>query len=203
MRIPTSKREAVLYRDGIVPVGCDEVGRGCLAGPVVAAAVVLPEELPRGWRNVLRDSKALSRAQRVEADAWIRQHAVAFGIGEVDVATIDTVNILQASLMAMRRALAGVEAGHVLVDGNFTIPGVDMPQTTIVGGDARCASIAAASIIAKEYRDQLMERLHVDVPAYGFAQHKGYGTAQHYAAIAEYGLTPHHRKTFCRKIKNP
>lgn len=202
---PTFKRELALFAQGISFVaGCDEVGRGCLAGPVVAAAVVLPEKLPRDWKKLLRDSKTLSRLQRGEADAFIRQHAVAFAIGEVDVATIDRINILQASFEAMRQALAAI-AGleHVLVDGKFTIPGVTIAQTAIISGDAQSASIAAASIIAKEYRDRLMENLHQQLPAYGFHENKGYGTLFHRQAIAQYGLTEHHRKSFCKKITHP
>ncbi len=216
---PTFTRELVLLEAGMTAViGCDEVGRGCLAGPVVAAAVMMPRELRRGWKSLVRDSKMLSRSQRKEAAAFIRVHADGFAIGEVDVALIDRINIHHASLEAMRRAVQSIchprEGGDpltvldshfrgndktaaILVDGRFAIPGIDIPQASIIHGDARCLSIAAASIIAKEYRDELMERMDAAFPQYGFAQHKGYATAQHRAAILAYGLTEHHRRTFC------
>lgn len=201
MITPTYKRELALLASGAQAVaGCDEVGRGCLAGPVVAAAVVLPSTLPRGWKQLLRDSKTLSRAQRRAGDEWVRTHAVRIGVGEVDVATIDRINILQASFAAMRQALAGFDA-HVLVDGNFRIPEVTLSQTAIVHGDAQCASIAAASIIAKEYRDRLMEQLHEEFPQYGFDENKGYGTSFHRQALRVHGLTPHHRVTFCKFLQ--
>lgn len=201
MIFPTYHRERALFAQGVSAVaGCDEVGRGCLAGPVVAAAVVLPGKLPRGWKGLLRDSKTLSRLQRMKADTWIREHALRFGVGVVDVATIDRINILQASFQAMREALKGFADVHVLVDGKLRIPGVPWEQTAIVDGDASCASIAAASILAKEYRDQLMEDVDREFPQYGFTQHKGYGTPQHRAAILAHGMTEHHRKTFCHFV---
>lgn len=181
MIVPTYKRERVLLASGAQAVaGCDEVGRGCLAGPVVAAAVVLSSTLPRGWKQLLRDSKTLSRAQRRAGDEWVRTHAVRIGVGEVDVATIDRINILQASFAAMRQALAGFDA-HVLVDGNFRIPEVTLSQTAIVHGDAQCASIAAASIVAKEYRDRLMEQLHEEFPR-STVLTKIRGTERHFTA---------------------
>lgn len=212
-----------LERKGIV-FGVDEVGRGCLAGPVVAACVAFDWSKPEviaelNDRVVIRDSKLMSRAQRVEAAKAIREVAISFGIGEVDSATIDRINILQATFEAMRRAVrkgiegnegislgnGGIEVGseektHYFIDGNQRVPGVDWEQEAVVDGDAKVFSIAAASIIAKEYRDSLMEVLHETYPQYGFAQHKGYGTKQHYAAIAEHGIIAEHRKSFLKKV---
>ena len=209
---PTFRREKALFADGVTMViGCDEVGRGCLAGPVVAAAVVMPRELRRGWMSLVRDSKTLSQSQRERAAEFIREHAVAFAVGEVDAVTIDRMNIHHASLEAMRRAAVpllpkacpeergkGVGVVGVLVDGKFIIPGLDVPQQSIIHGDAVCLSIAAASIIAKVHRDEIMTKLETQFPAYGFAQHKGYATAQHRSAILVHGLTVHHRRTFCK-----
>jgi ribonuclease HII len=202
-----------LERKGIV-FGVDEVGRGCLAGPVVAACVAFDWSKPEviielNDRVVIRDSKLMSRAQRVEAAKAIREVAVSFGIGEVDSATIDEINILQATFEAMRKAVGdatdgdgcdGYERAHHFIDGNQRVPGVDWEQEAIVDGDAKVFSIAAASIIAKEYRDSLMEVLHETYPQYGFAQHKGYGTKQHYAAIVEHGIIAEHRKSFLKKL---
>lgn len=209
---PTFRLEKALFADGVtVVIGCDEVGRGCLAGPVVAAAVVMPRELRRGWKSLVRDSKVLSALQRERAAEFIREHAVTFAIGEVDAAIIDRVNIHHASLEAMYRSAVpllpkeGAGVVGVLVDGKFIIPklvgnsvsDIVIRQQAIVGGDAKSIAIAAASIIAKVHRDAIMTRLGVEFSAYGFAQHKGYATAQHRAAIAAHGLTEHHRKTFC------
>lgn len=202
MICPTYRHEKGLFAAGVTTViGCDEVGRGCLAGPVVAAAVVMPKRLCRGWRLQVRDSKTLSALQRERAAAFIRDSALEWSIGEVDATTIDRVNIHRASLLAMDRAtrpLVGKEGVvGLLVDGRFIIPEFPAAQKAIIDGDAKCLSIAAASIIAKVYRDALMLRLHEEYPAYGFDQHKGYGTPQHRAAIAHHGLTPLHRVTFC------
>lgn len=198
---PTFQREKKLFASGLsVVVGCDEVGRGCLAGPVVAAAVRVPPNLVKGWKDLVRDSKALSAHAREEAAAFIREHAEGFAVGEVDVAAIDVMNIHHASLEAMKRAVRGLRVDGdvaILVDGRFVIPGVDATQTAIVHGDAVCVSIAAASIIAKVHRDALMTRMDALFPEYGFARHKGYATREHRDAIAAHGLTEHHRKTFC------
>lgn len=212
--------EHALEREkGGLVFGIDEVGRGCLAGPVVAACVAFDWSKPEviaelNDRVVIRDSKLMSRVQRVEAAKLIREVAVSFGIGEVDAVTIDEINILQATFEAMRRAVGGswevMKLGgnevrgegkiHYFIDGNQKIPGVDWEQEAIVDGDAKVFSIAAASIIAKEYRDSLMEVLHETHPQYGFAQHKGYGTKQHYAALAEHGIISEHRRSFLKKI---
>ncbi len=202
--------------NGIV-FGVDEVGRGCLAGPVVAACVAFDWSKPEivralNERVVIRDSKMMSRKQRSEAAQAIREVAMSFGVGEVDAVTIDKINILQATFEAMRRAVATSVTTDVagrrddptgrlyLIDGNKTVPNVDWEQEAIIDGDAKVFSIAAASIVAKEYRDQLMETLHETYPQYGFAQHKGYGTKQHYAAIAEHGIISEHRRTFLKKV---
>ncbi len=174
--------------------GVDEVGRGSLAGPVVAAAVVLDPDRPvRG----LRDSKMLSAAQRERAAARIAERAVAIGIGAADALEIDTVNILRATHLAMRRAVEAmrVQADCLLVDA-LTIPGMDLPQTGIVHGDRLSASIAAASIVAKVHRDALMRKLHRDYPRYGFVDNMGYGTPAHLDALRRFGASPLHRTSF-------
>ena len=174
--------------------GVDEVGVGPLAGPVVAAAVVLPEciDLPG-----LDDSKRLSSAVRERLAAEIRRQAVAVAIGEVSRTEIDRLNILRASLEAMRRAVLdlSVVPDHVLVDAR-TIPGLQMRQTGLVGGDAIDGSIAAASIVAKVHRDAIMRRLHRRYPDYGFGHHMGYPTREHLAALRRFGATPAHRRSF-------
>ena len=174
--------------------GVDEVGVGPLAGPVVAAAVVLPE---RPELRGLNDSKKLTRAQRERLDAAIRQQAVAIGIGVVGPAEIDRLNIYRAALEAMRRAVLGLPAApdHLLVDAR-TVPGIETRQTPIVGGDGCDASIAAASIVAKVYRDAIMRRLDDAYPGYGFSSHKGYGTRAHLQALRRGGATPAHRRSF-------
>jgi len=180
--------------------GIDEAGRGALCGPVVAACVVFPTSLafPEG----LADSKQLSAAQRERLYPLILDRAAAVGRGVVDAQVIDEINILQATLLAMRQALSqAIEQLKtppelVLVDGNQSIPDVVLPQRCLVKGDARSAHIAAASIIAKVERDGIMLGLHQDYPGYGFDRHKGYGTPQHMNAIAALGPSPVHRRTF-------
>ncbi len=174
--------------------GVDEVGVGPLAGPVVAAAVILPESVDLPGLN---DSKKVSRLARCRLDAAIRSQAVAIGIGEVPPSEIDRINILQATLEAMRRAVAalGDLPDHLLVDAR-TIPSIAVGQTALIGGDGRDGSIAAASIVAKVHRDSLMRRFHADHPGYGFDRHMGYGTAQHLAALRRLGASPIHRRSF-------
>jgi len=177
--------------------GVDEAGRGPLAGPVVAAAVIMPEHpLIAG----IDDSKKLSPDVRSRLYDEILQNAVSVGVGIVGHETIDQVNILNATFLAMNRAVAGlaVRPDHILVDGNRyrEIEGVRIPFTTVVGGDARCYSVAAASIVAKVRRDAIMAEMDCLYPEYGFARHKGYPTAAHRAAIARLGLTPIHRRSF-------
>ena len=193
---PTLRRERALWQEGrIVVAGVDEVGRGPMAGPVVAAAVVFPvgaRPIPR-----LNDSKVLSAEQRAALDPVIRRVAVAIGIGAASVHEIDRLNIRRASILAMRRALArlGVVPDHILVDG-LPVPELDRAHEAIVDGDARCQSIAAASVIAKIVRDRLMERLGLRHPRYGWEENKGYCTADHLYALAAFGPTPHHRRSF-------
>ena len=174
--------------------GVDEAGRGPLAGPVVAAAVVLPEQCAV---EGIRDSKKLTAKRRGELCQQIREHAVAFGVGVVDAGEIDRINILQASLRAMAIAVEKLRPppDYLLVDGIYPVF-LDLPQLAVPKGDARCLSIAAASIVAKVHRDQLMEQYHRDYPAFGFDRHKGYPTRAHRAAIAAHGCCPIHRRTF-------
>ena len=183
--------------------GVDEVGRGPLAGPVVAAAVVFPRGVPLPRVN---DSKQLSEAAREELrDAILAVPGVQVGIGEADVETIDLMNILNATHLAMRRAVGLLrEADFILVDGR-PVKGLPLPSRAMVKGDSKSASIAAASIVAKVYRDHLMVGLDALYPQYGFASHKGYGTAEHLEALRQFGVTPIHRKSFrpVREIITP
>ncbi len=189
------RSERALWASGISRVaGVDEVGVGPLAGPVVAAAVVVPPEMRlRG----VDDSKTLTRARREELAARIREQAVAISLGIVEVDEIDRLNIYHATLEAMRRAVVGldVEPEHVVVDAR-TIPGIAMPQTALIKGDARSYSVAAASIVAKVARDRMMAELHAVHPQYGFADHAGYATAAHLAALERHGPCPAHRRSF-------
>ncbi len=183
--------------------GVDEAGRGPLAGPVAAAAVILPA----GVRIYeLNDSKRLSAAKRKALALQIKKISVAWAVGMSTVEEIDKLNIYHASVLAMRRALAdlGVVPGHVLVDG-FGIPELHLPQTGITGGDGKSASIAAASILAKVARDELMESAHIMYPRYGFDRHKGYATPGHVQALRRYGPCPLHRRGFApvRELLGP
>jgi len=184
-----------LAREGArLVAGVDEVGMGPLAGPVVAAAVVLPERVALPG---LDDSKRVAPAERERLAAGIRAQALALGVAEVWPEEIDRRNIYRAGLEAMRRAVLalGVAPDHVLVDAR-SIPGIDAPQTPLVGGDARDGSIAAASIVAKVHRDAIMVRLDGEFPGYGFALHKGYATASHLAALRDLGPCAMHRRSF-------
>jgi ribonuclease HII len=174
--------------------GVDEAGRGPLAGPVVAAAVILDPARPIAG---LRDSKALSPQRRAALAAVIRERSLAWAVGVSDVAEIDVINILQATLRAMRRAVTAlaVTPGEVLVDGNV-LPRLDCPARAIVKGDRDVVAISAASIIAKTTRDAMLDDLDGLYPGYGFAQHKGYPTAAHLAALARLGPCPVHRRSF-------
>ncbi len=189
--------EHVLWERGVPYVaGVDEVGRGPLAGPVVAAAVILPQGC---WVPGVEDSKRLSAAQRVELVARIAGSCVAFGIGAASAREIDRLNIRRATALAMRRAIGRlpVPAGHLLVDG-LPVPELGGPDahTAVVGGDACVHCIAAASILAKVTRDRLMERLARRHPGYGWERNKGYGTREHLDGLARLGPTPHHRMSF-------
>jgi ribonuclease HII len=174
--------------------GVDEAGRGPLAGPVMAAAVMLDPARPIPG---LRDSKKLSASKREQLAAAIRLHAAAWCVAEASVAEIDQLNILQATMLAMQRAVAGLARApdDVWVDGN-RCPNWAWRSQAVVKGDDKVAAIAAASILAKTARDHLMQQLHTDFPAYGFAQHMGYGTAVHLAALKSHGACPHHRRSF-------
>lgn len=180
---------------GRMEAGCDEAGRGCLAGPVYAAAVILPDDFSHPWLN---DSKQLTEARRDKMRAIIEREAVAWAVATVSAEEIDRINILQASILAMHRALdaLSVRPGAVIVDGNRFKPYGDLPWTTFVKGDGRFANIAAASILAKTHRDEEMRRLHEQYPMYAWNINKGYPTKAHRAAIAEYGPSPLHRMTF-------
>lgn len=179
-------------------VGVDEVGRGCLAGPVVASAVCLQSNL---YQSEMTDSKLLSEKRREELAPLLCQ-AHWFGLGSASVEEIDELNILQASLLAMKRAVENLEekmgqkSGHILVDGNMKIPDLSRKQTTIIKGDLRVLPISAASIIAKAHRDGLMRTYAQEYPQYGFEKHKGYGSESHRKAIENWGPTDIHRASF-------
>lgn len=179
--------------------GIDEAGRGPLAGPVCAAAVILPPDCDIPGLN---DSKKLSEKKREALFPVIQEKALAFGIGWATAEEIDRVNILQATFLAMARAVEALPtpADYALVDGN-RMPPLPIPGETIVKGDATSASIAAASILAKVSRDRLLRRLDEEHPEYGFAKHKGYGTKAHYEAIRKYGLLPEHRRGFLKNLE--
>ena len=175
--------------------GIDEVGRGCLAGPVVAGAVILPPDwLPEG----LRDSKLLKAAERERLDVEIRAHAVAWGLAAVEPAVIDRINILQATLLATQLAAArlAIRPDVLLLDGSLGLPDLHIPQRVLVDADRLCASVAAASVIAKVARDRLMVEYDARYPGYGLASNKGYAAPEHRAGLATNGLTPIHRRTF-------
>jgi ribonuclease HII len=188
--------QALRYHGYRVIAGVDEVGRGALFGPVVAAAVILPEKTGVLARMGLKDSKQLDRAQREKLDAKIRGLALAISVAEVDAETIDRVNIYQASRLAMRLAVEGLSASpdHLLIDAML----IDHPcaQTRLYFGDALCLSIAAASVVAKVYRDALLRELDARYPGYGLSAHKGYATPEHRKALAEHGPCALHRRTF-------
>lgn len=181
--------------EGLIECGCDEAGRGCLAGPVVAAAVILPEDFAH---PLLNDSKQLTERQRELLRPIIEQEALAWGVGSVSPEEIDQINILQASFLAMHRAIDDLilRPQLLLIDGNRFTPYPDIPHECIVGGDGKYMSIAAASVLAKTHRDALMLSLATEYPGYGLEGHKGYPTPAHKAAIHKLGLTPIHRKTF-------
>lgn len=179
---------------GCIFAGIDEAGRGPLAGPVVAAAVIMPQNCPLLYVN---DSKKLSAAKREELFEQIMDAAVCVGVGMASPGRIDEINILQATYEAMREAVSQLEPHPgMLVNDAVIIPGITVPQKAVVKGDAKCYSIAAASIIAKVTRDRIMEQYDSLYPEYGFAGHKGYGSAAHIAALKEYGPCPIHRRSF-------
>lgn len=180
---------------GLVEAGCDEAGRGCLCGPVACAAVILP---PDFVCEELNDSKQLSEKKRSQLRPVIEENALAWAVVMVSPEEIDTINILNASILGMHRALAQLKLRpqHILIDGNRFKPFEDIPYTTVVKGDGKYMSIAAASILAKTHRDELMMKLATEYPGYGFENHKGYPTKAHREAIARLGTLTIHRKTF-------
>ena len=201
---PTLDWESRLWQQGLTRIaGVDEVGRGSLAGRVVAAAVVLPQSLDPRLLEGLRDSKQLSRLQRERLLPIIRTLAVAIGLGSATVREIDQLNIRQATILAMRRALAQLPAvDHILLDG---LPLAELPgsQTALVKGDQISLSIAAASVVAKVQRDRWMAHLHHFYPQYGWDRNVGYGTPVHRQAIQHQGSSRHHRQTFLTRILSP
>ena len=183
------------FQTGVPEAGCDEAGRGCLAGPVFAAAVILPEAFTS---EVLNDSKQLSEQQRYSLREVIEKEAISWAVGICDQQEIDEINILNASILAMHKALRQLKVRplNIIVDGNIFKPFENILHNCFVKGDGRFFSIAAASVLAKTYRDDYMKKLHSDFPEYGWNQNKGYPTAKHRAAIIQYGITEHHRKSF-------
>ncbi len=183
------------YKKGQVEAGCDEAGRGCLAGPVVAAAVILPKNFKN---EILTDSKLLSERKRDALEPIIKAEAIAYGIGVVDHLEIDKINILNASFEAMHRAVRQLKQvpDFLLIDGNRFNPYPAIDHACIVKGDSKYLAIAAASILAKTHRDALMDELHQQFPHYGWNQNKGYPTKSHRAMILEHGPSPFHRMTF-------
>lgn len=193
MRVYEKKYE----QEGLI-CGVDEAGRGPLAGPVVAGAVILPADCEILYLN---DSKQLSAKKREELYGEIRRKAVAVGVGIVGPERIDEINILQATYEAMRAAIASLGAvPQILLNDAVTIPGITIPQVPIIGGDAKSLSIAAASVIAKVTRDRIMCEYDKEMPQYGFAAHKGYGSAAHIEAVRKYGPSPIHRRSFLKNI---
>ncbi|MBS7341548.1 MAG: ribonuclease HII [Parabacteroides sp.] len=178
-----------------IEAGCDEAGRGCLAGAVYAAAVILPPDFKN---EMLNDSKQLTEKQRYALRSVIEESALAWAVGIVSPEEIDQINILNASFLAMHRAIdqLKIRPEHLLIDGNRFNPYPNIPHTTIVKGDGKYLSIAAASILAKTYRDDYMNQLHREYPVYDWDHNKGYPTKKHRAAIAEYGISPYHRKSY-------
>lgn len=182
------------YKD-LIEAGCDEAGRGCLAGSVYAAAVILPKDY---HNELLNDSKQLTAHQRYQLREMIERDAIAWAVGIATAQEIDQMNILRASITAMHRAVdkLTVRPEALIIDGNRFYPYHDLPYTTIVKGDGKYLSIAAASILAKTYRDDYMCELHQQYPYYGWDHNAGYPTKEHRQGIAEHGLSPYHRKTF-------
>lgn len=183
------------YQQEFIEAGCDEAGRGCLAGPVFAAAVILPPDFIAGELN---DSKKLSHQQRKKLRVIIEQEALAWAVAEVDNIEIDQINILNASFLAMHRAIEKlkVKPQYLSIDGNRFKKYPELPHTCIVKGDGKYLNIAAASILAKTHRDEFMERISAEYPHYQWHQNKGYPTIVHRSAALEHGLSPYHRKTF-------
>lgn len=182
-------------KKGVLEVGCDEAGRGCLAGPVYAAAVILPEDFSN---ELLNDSKKLTEKNRYKLREIIEKEALYWAVGVVDNDEIDKINILNASFLAMHRAIGklGVVPEHIIVDGNRFTKYKDISHDCIIKGDGKFMSIAAASILAKTYRDDFMNNIHIEFPGYDWKSNKGYPTKKHREAIKNIGITTYHRKTF-------
>lgn len=178
-----------------IEAGCDEAGRGCLAGPVVAASVILPYDFRHEWLN---DSKQLTEKKRDLLRPIIEKEAISFGVSFISEQKIDEINILNASILGMHEAVNQLseKPKHLLIDGNRFHPYPGIPHTCFIKGDGRFMSIAAASILAKTYRDEYMQQLHAEFPAYQWNKNKGYPTSAHRDAIKEFGATKHHRMTF-------
>ncbi len=183
------------FKLNCIEAGTDEAGRGCLAGPVVAAAVILPVDFKH---ELLNDSKKLTEKQRSFLRPIIEKHALAWAVGYVWQEEIDEINILQASILAMHNAIdkLSLVPEHIIVDGNKFNPYKEIPHQTIIKGDGKYLSIAAASVLAKTYRDDYMEKIHLDFPYYAWDKNKGYPTKLHRQGIRDHGITKHHRKTF-------
>lgn len=190
------------YQEELIEAGCDEAGRGCLAGPVFAAAVILPKDF---FHPLLNDSKQVTEKNRNGLRTIIETSAISFGVASIDNNEIDRVNILKASFKAMHLALEKLKKKPqlLLIDGNRFVPYKKIPHRCIIKGDAIFTSIAAASILAKTYRDEYMMTLHKEFPQYAWNNNKGYGTASHRTAIEECGLCKYHRKTFRLKAVQP
>jgi ribonuclease HII len=183
------------YQNTFIEAGCDEAGRGCYAGPVFAAAVILPNHF---FHPLLNDSKQLQEAQRDAVRTVIEKEALAYAVASVSPEEIDRINILKASFKAMHLAIEQLDIipGLLLIDGNRFVPYKKTPHHCVVKGDGKYASIAAASILAKTSRDAYMRKLHLEFPQYDWVNNKGYGTPSHRKAIAQYGICIHHRKSF-------
>lgn len=183
------------YQNQLIEAGCDEAGRGCLAGPVFAAAVILPPEFTH---PLLNDSKQMAVADRYALREVIKEQALAWAVAQVDHEEIDRINILKASFKAMHLAINQLKLKPklLLIDGHMFYAYPEIPHHCVVKGDATYASIAAASVLAKTYRDDFMLSLHQQFPKYGWSTNKGYGTAEHRNAIANHGFTPYHRRSF-------
>ena len=175
--------------------GTDEAGRGCLSGPVVAAAVILPDNFQH---ELLNDSKQLSEKKRQELRPYIEEHALAYGVSFIHQEEVDELNVLQASITGMHRSIQqlNIQPEFIIVDGNKFKPYEEVPHQTIVKGDAKFMSIAAASVLAKTYRDEYMEKIHQEFPQYNWQKNKGYPTKEHREAIRQFGATIYHRKSF-------
>ncbi len=183
------------YKTNCIEAGCDEAGRGCLAGPVFAAAVILPDNFSN---QLLNDSKQLTEKQREKLRPIIEQEALAWAVAQVDNHEIDRINILNASILAMHKALdaLSMHPEHIIIDGNRFKQYHDIPHLCIVKGDGKYMSIAAASILAKTHRDEYMQKIHQEYPNYNWQKNKGYPTRDHRNAIAQFGITNYHRSSF-------